>query len=85
MIINVITARVNVKAIFPLKFAPFKIGINPKILLIQIKKKIVSKYGMYFLYLCSPIIGLAISSLTKTTSGSTKLAIPEGTLSSDLL
>ncbi len=74
---NVKMAKVNVKAILPLTFAPLNIGINPKILLIQIKKNTVNKNGMYFLYLCSPIIGFAISSRTKMTKGSTKLAIPE--------
>ena len=76
-------ASVAVNAIFPLKLAPFKIGINPKILLIHIKKKMVNKYGMYFLYLCSPIIGLAISSLTNTTNGSKNPANPVGTPSLD--
>jgi len=40
---------------------------------------------MYFLYLCSPIIGIPISSLTNITSGSINPAIPVGTLSSDFL
>src|SRR5690606_41929405 len=65
---------------FPLTFAPFKIGIKPNMLLIQIKKNTVNKYGIYLAYLCSPIIGFAISSLTKTTKGSTKPAIPFGRL-----
>src|SRR5690606_16217993 len=80
VIINVNIANVKVNAIFPLTLAPFKIGIKPKILLIQIKKNTVNKYGIYLAYLCSPIIGLAISSLTKTTRGSTKPAIPLGKL-----
>src|SRR5690606_9163720 len=57
-----------------------KNGINPNIFPNQIKKKTVNKYGMYFLYFFSPILGTAISSRTKTTSGSKKAAIPLGAL-----
>src|ERR1035437_3841436 len=47
---NVIMAKTKVIAIFPVTFAPpGKIGINPRMLFINTKKKTVSKYGAYFL------------------------------------
>ena len=79
-------ANDNVKAMFPLKFAlNGKKGINPKILFTQIKKNRVNKNGMYFTYFFSPILGIATSSLIKTTIGSKNLAIPLGTFFSDFL
>jgi hypothetical protein len=47
VIINVIAARTNVNAMFPLKLAlKGKKGINPITLLIQIKKNKVNKNGI---------------------------------------
>ena len=43
LIMNVKTARTMVKAMLPLRLAPFKIGINPKMLFNQIKKNTVNK------------------------------------------
>src|SRR5690606_5413647 len=57
-----------------------KNGTNPNILPSQIKKNTVNKYGMYFWYFFSPILGIAISSRTKIISGSKKPAIPLGAL-----
>ena len=71
----------NVKNMFPVKLElNGKNGINPIKLLIQIKKNIVNKYGIYLAYFFSPILGIAISSLTKVTSGSIKPAKPFGAL-----
>jgi hypothetical protein len=48
VIINVIAARTNVNAMFPLKLAlKGKKGISPITLLIQIKKNKVNKNGIY--------------------------------------
>ncbi len=63
MIIKVKQAKKNVTDMFPVRFAlPGKIGIKPNKLLIQIKKKIVSKNGTNFLYFFSFIFALAMSS-----------------------
>src|SRR5690554_4819389 len=63
----------------PVKFEPpGKIGTNPNMLLIKMKKKSVYIYGVYFKYFSSPIFSFAISSRTKSTKGSTNLANPFG-------
>ena len=51
-------------------------GVKPSILINQTKKNTVSKYGIYFLYFFSPILGIAISSLMYITIGSKKRPAP---------
>ena len=67
------------KAILPLTLAPpGKKGINPKKLLIKIKKKIVNKNGKYLPAFFAPILGMATSSLTNKMIGSINDCKPLG-------
>ena len=73
------TAKHNVTAMFPVMFAPpGKNGNKPNRFEKKINKNAVSKYGKYFLYLCSPIEGTAMSFLINEIKYSTTVSNPFG-------
>jgi hypothetical protein len=69
VVINkVITARVSVIAMFPVRFAAP--GSNPRRFPNQMKKKTVRRKGKYLSNFFSPMLSFAMSSLTKMIKGS---------------
>src|ERR1035437_2164636 len=73
------SARVKVTAMLPVTLLPpGRKGIKPKRFVINTKKKIVRRKGMYLAYFFSPMDGIATSSLTKRINGSTRDCIPFG-------
>lgn len=71
---NVINAKANVTAMLPVTLTPR--GVNPNKFKNHTKKNTVSKYGIYFLYFFTPILGIAISSLIYKIIGSKNLPTP---------